>query len=307
VLPISNSPSSKTTIVSSARQNNRAPSLDVSIPGGADRAGKHVPADSGDRVAAQCPIEKFSVLGVKVDAVQIPDVNLQMRDWIAQRGRSRYIAVTGMHGVMEAHHSTEFRSVLDDADLVVPDGMPLVWFGRMRGHSFPRRVYGPELMQRFCEQTAGWGYRHFIYGGDADVPDQVAGKLRALCPEIHIVGADSPPFRALTPEEDAAVVQRINNAAPDVLWIGLGTPKQELWMRKHRDLLNVPVMVGVGAAFDFLASRKRQAPVWMQEHGLEWLFRLVQEPRRLWKRYLVGGSEFVFLAALDLLGLRRFD
>jgi N-acetylglucosaminyldiphosphoundecaprenol N-acetyl-beta-D-mannosaminyltransferase len=278
VLPISNSPSSKTTIVPDVRQ-----------------------------AAVCCPIEKFSVLGVKVDAVQIPDVILRMRDWIARGERSHCIAVTGMHGVMEAHHSAEFRSVLDDADLVVPDGMPLVWFGRIRGHSLRRRVYGPELMQRFCQETAGCGYRHFIFGGDAGVPEQVAGKLRALCPEIHIVGADSPSFRALTPEEDAAVVQRINDAAPDALWIGLGTPKQERWMRKHRDLLHVPVMVGVGAAFDFLASRKRQAPSWMQEHGLEWLFRLQQEPRRLWKRYLVGGSEFVFLAALELLGLRRFD
>jgi N-acetylglucosaminyldiphosphoundecaprenol N-acetyl-beta-D-mannosaminyltransferase len=128
-----------------------------------------------------------------------------------------------------------------------------------------------------------------------------------LCPGIRIVGGDSPPFRALTPEEDAAVVQAINNAAPDVLWIGLGTPKQELWMRKHRDLLQVPVMVGVGAAFDFLAARKKQAPAWMRENGLEWLFRLVQEPGRLWKRYLVGGSKFVFLAALDLFRIRSFD
>jgi N-acetylglucosaminyldiphosphoundecaprenol N-acetyl-beta-D-mannosaminyltransferase len=242
-----------------------------------------------------------------VDAIQIPGVILQMRDWIARRGRSHYIAVTGMHGVMEAHHSAEFRGVLDDADMVVPDGMPLVWIGRMRGHSLHRRVYGPELMQRFCQDTARRGYRHFIYGGDADVPEQLAEKLRTLCPGIRIVGADSPPFRALTPEEDAAVVRAINNAAPDVLWIGLGTPKQERWMREHRDSLRVPVMVGVGAAFDFLTARKKQAPLWMQEHGLEWLFRLLQEPRRLWKRYLVGGSEFVFLAALELLGLRRFD
>lgn len=262
---------------------------------------------STERIAVSCPLKKFSVLGVKVDAVQIPDVILQMRDWIAQRGRSRYIAVTGMHGVMEAHHSAECRSVLDGADMVVPDGMPLVWIGRLRGHSLRRRVYGPELMQRFCRQTSRCGYRHFIYGGHASVPEEVAGRLRALCPGIRIVGGDSPPFRALTPEEDAAVVQAINNAAPDVLWIGLGTPKQELWMRKHRDLLQVPVMVGVGAAFDFLAARKKQAPAWMRENGLEWLFRLVQEPGRLWKRYLVGGSKFVFLAALDLFRIRSFD
>ncbi len=262
----------------------------------------HILEHAVERIGA-----KFPVLGVQVDAVQIPDVIARMSEWIEQRAATHYITVTGMHGVMEAHQAAKFRAVLEDADMVVPDGMPLVWISRLRGYGLHRRVYGPELMLRFCQETARNGYRHFIYGGDTGVPEQLAARLEAECPGIRIVGMHSPPFRPLTLEEDAAAVNMINRAAPDVLWVGLGTPKQDRWMHEHRDRLRVPVMVGVGAAFDFLASRKKQAPAWMQEHGLEWLFRLLQEPRRLWKRYLVHGPEFVVLSALELLGLRGFE
>jgi N-acetylglucosaminyldiphosphoundecaprenol N-acetyl-beta-D-mannosaminyltransferase len=162
-------------------------------------------------------------------------------------------------------------------------------------------------MLQFCKETAQAGYRHYLLGGAPGVPEQLARALGKACPGIGVVGTHSPPFRPTTPEEDAAIIENINRVAPDVLWVGLGTPKQEMWMHRHRDKLRVPVMIGVGAAFDFLSSRKRQAPVWMQDRGLEWFFRLVQEPRRLWKRYLVGGFEFVFLVALELLGLRRFE
>jgi N-acetylglucosaminyldiphosphoundecaprenol N-acetyl-beta-D-mannosaminyltransferase len=190
---------------------------------------------------------------------------------------------------------------------VVPDGMPVVWIGRFRGYHLPRRVYGPELMLRFCQETASVGYRHYLLGGAPGVPEQLAQSLEKSCPGMVIAGMYSPPFRPATVKEDAAIVEDINRAAPDVLWVGLGTPKQELWMHQHRDQLRVPVILGVGAAFDFLSFRKRQAPVWMRERGLEWMFRLLQEPLRLWKRYLVYGSEFVFLVALELLGLRRFE
>jgi N-acetylglucosaminyldiphosphoundecaprenol N-acetyl-beta-D-mannosaminyltransferase len=183
---------------------------------------------------------------------------------------------------MEAHHAARFRNVLDKADMVVPDGMPLVWISRIREYSLRRRVYGPELILSFCQEAARSGYRLFIYGGDTGVPEALAARLQALCPGIRIVGTRSPPFRPLTAEEDAAAVDAINRAEPDVLWVGLGTPKQDRWMLEHRDLLRVPVMVGVGAAFDSLTSRKKQAPAGMQEHGPEWLFRLLQEPRRLW-------------------------
>jgi N-acetylglucosaminyldiphosphoundecaprenol N-acetyl-beta-D-mannosaminyltransferase len=250
---------------------------------------------------------RFSVLGVVFNAMQIPDVILQMRQWIVRRERCRYIAVTGMHGITNARRNPEFKQALADASLVVADGMPVVWIGRFRGYHLPRRVYGPELMLQFCEETAVAGYRHYLLGGAPRVPQQLAVSLQKSCPGIMIVGTHSPPFRPCTPEEDAAIIDDINRAAPDVLWIGLGTPKQEMWMQQHRSQLRVPVVIGVGAAFDFLSSRKRQAPVWMRERGLEWLFRLLQEPLRLWRRYLVGGSEFVFLVALELLGWRRFE
>ena len=249
--------------------------------------------------------ERFSVLGVAFDAVQIPDVINQMQRWITQRQACRYIAVAGMHGITEARHNAEFRKAVADADLVVADGMPVVWLGRLHGHFMPRRVYGPELMLRFCKETASAGYRHYLLGGAPGVPEQLARSIEKACSGITIVGTHSPPFRASTSEEDAELIENINRAAPDVLWVGLGTPKQEMWMRRHRDKLRVPVTIGVGAAFDFLSFRKRQAPVWMQERGLEWLFRLLQEPRRLWKRYSFGGFEFIFLVTLELLGWRH--
>ena len=148
--------------------------------------------------------------------------------------------------------------------------------------------------------------RHGIASRAEDVvPEQLAVSLEKSCPGMIIAGTYSPPFRSLTPAEDAHIVEMIHQAQPDVLWVGLSTPKQEKWMRDHRDRLRVPVLVGVGAAFDILSARKKQAPAWMREHGLEWLYRLIQEPRRLWKRYLVYGSEFLFLEALEILGLRR--
>ena len=249
--------------------------------------------------------DSFKVLGVKVNAVQIPDVVALMREWIAERRECHYIAVTGMHGVTEAQHDSSFKQVLNSADLVVPDGMPLVWLGRRRGYSLKRRVYGPELMQSFCEST-GSAYRHFLYGGAPGVATMLTHHLGSKY-GTHIVGEYSPPFRALTDKEEEVVLDTIHAAAPDVLWVGLSTPKQERWMHRNRPRLNVPVVVGVGAAFDFHAGRTRQAPYWMREHGLEWFYRLITEPRRLWRRYLIYGSQFVFHVATEQLSLRRFD
>ena len=249
----------------------------------------------------------YATLGVRVSAVQIPGVLTLMEKWIVRRDQCHFIAVTGMHGVTEAQHDPSFRSVLNSADLVVPDGMPLVWIGRIRGHRLKRRVYGPELMLSFFETTAAKGYRHFLYGGTLGVPERVAKTLQQRFPDATVSGTYSPPFRPLTPEEDSQIVEMINRAAPDVVWVGLSTPKQEHWMYEHRHRLNAPVLVGVGAAFDFHAGLKKQAPSWMQEHGLEWLFRLCIEPRRLWYRYIVYGTEFLFLVTLELLGLRKCE
>jgi len=250
---------------------------------------------------------QFRVLGVRVSAVQIPQVVTMMEDWIHSGKTGMYVAVTGMHGVSEARTNGKFRDILNGASLVVPDGMPLVWLGRLRGFGLKRRVYGPELMMTFCESTAQKGYRHFLYGGADGVPEQLVKVLEERCPGISIVGTYSPPFRTLTPQEEWEVVQRIESSGADIVWVGLSTPKQEQWMVHFRNKLRVPVLVGVGAAFDFHTGRQRQAPVWMRENGLEWFFRLVTEPRRLWRRYLVNGSGFVCNVGLELLKLRRFE
>ena len=247
------------------------------------------------------PANKYSVLGTRVNAVQIPGVIAQMQGWIARRDACRYIAVTGMHGVTEAKHDPQLRAALASASLVVPDGMPLVWLGRKHGFALPRRVYGPELMLRFWQETRSARYRHFFYGGALGVADALAHKFARQFPDHQIAGTFSPPYRNLDSDEDQEICSVINNSKSDVVWVGLGTPKQERWMRDHQNRLTSPVLIGVGAAFDFHAGRVRNAPAWMGDHGLEWLFRLAQEPRRLWRRYLIRGSEFAALAILELL------
>jgi N-acetylglucosaminyldiphosphoundecaprenol N-acetyl-beta-D-mannosaminyltransferase len=247
----------------------------------------------------------FSVMGVRVHAVQIPDVVAQMESWIAQGESYHFIAVTGMHGVTVAQHEPRFKQILNLADLVVPDGMPLVWLGRHHGFALKRRVYGPELMQTFCENT-GSKYRHFFYGGMPAVTTLLTNCLKTKH-GINPVGDYSPPFRPLSKQEDEEIVARINAAKPDILWVGLSTPKQEKWMFEHMSCLRVPVVVGVGAAFDFLSGKSRQAPRWMREGGLEWFFRLLQEPRRLWRRYLIYGSQFALNASLEVLGIKKYS
>ena len=249
---------------------------------------------------------EFRVLGVPVNAVQIPQVIAWMEQCIHERGKARYVAVTGMHGVTESRQDPEFSTMLKEADLVVPDGMPLVWLGRLRGFShLARRVYGPELMETFCRET-GAKYRHFFYGGAPGVADHLA-LVEQERHGISIAGTYCPPFRPLSEEEDREVIARINEAAPDVVWVGLSTPKQERWMYEHRDKLSVPLMLGVGAAFDLNTGRLKQAPEWMRERGLEWLFRLMAEPKRLWRRYLVQGSRFVWHVLLELAALRVYE
>jgi N-acetylglucosaminyldiphosphoundecaprenol N-acetyl-beta-D-mannosaminyltransferase len=230
-----------------------------------------------------------------------------MEEWIERRQECRYIAVTGMHGIMEARHDASFRDILNCASMVVPDGMPLVWLGRLKGHPLKRRVYGPELMLDFCERSARKGFRHFFYGGGPGVAKKLADEMSNRFPGLVVAGTSSPPFRNLTEGEEKELVNQISQAAPDILWVGLGTPKQERWMHEHSSRLGAPVLVGVGAAFDILSGEKKQAPAWMREHGLEWFFRLLQEPKRLWRRYILCGSEFLLCIALDFLGLRKFE
>lgn len=254
---------------------------------------------------ATARLPPFRVLGVRIDAVQIPDVISRMQEWIEARGATRFIAVTGMHGVTEAHRDAYVGSVLSAADLVVPDGMPLVWLARRQGRPLRRRVYGPELMTAFCEQTSSRRYRHFFYGGAPGVAERLAATFAQRF-GVLAVGSFTPPFRPLTASEDEEIVGRINASGADIVWVGLSTPKQERWMFEHKSKLNAPVLVGVGAAFDFHTGRVAQAPQWMRENGLEWFFRLTQDPLRLWRRYLLGGARFTALVALEMLGLKTF-
>jgi N-acetylglucosaminyldiphosphoundecaprenol N-acetyl-beta-D-mannosaminyltransferase len=257
-----------------------------------------------DLALAPNEFAEFRVLGSRVHAVQIPDAVDWMERTIRAGSAGRYVAATGMHGITEGLHDPGFRGILNEADLVVPDGMPLVWLGRYNGFPLKRRVYGPELMETFCRET-GPKYRHFFYGGVPGVPEQL-GKIMAERYAIQVVGAWSPPFRKLTDQEEQHLQEMIAATAPDVIWVGLSTPKQERWMFAHRDSLRVPLLMGVGAAFDFHTGRVKQAPSWMQENGLEWLYRLAQEPKRLWRRYILNGSEFVWHVALEMAGLRKY-
>jgi len=251
----------------------------------------------------------FRVLGVRVNALQIPEVITRMEEWIHDRGGCHSIAATSMHGIVEAQRDPAFKGILNSADIVVPDGMPLVWMGRRQGHHLPRRVYGPDLMLAFCEKTVGRGYRHFFYGAERepDVPERLAKTLKRQFPGTIVVGTYSRPVGPLNLEQEEEIVSLISRAAPDVLWVGLGELRQVRWMHEHKDRLCVPVQVGVGAAFDMLSGRRKQAPRWMREHGFEWLFRLLQEPRRLWRRYLIDGARFVASLGLDSLRLKSFD
>jgi len=253
----------------------------------------------------QTMIPNYRVLDVRVDAVQIPDAIRILGSWIEERGPARYVAVTGMHGVSVSREDADFSNILSHASLVVPDGMPLVWLGRWQGFkNMKRRVYGPELMETFCRET-GPKYRHFFYGGAPGVADALAQAEQERY-GIQIAGTYCPPFRPLNEAEEKEVQRLVEEARPDVLWVGLSTPKQERWMFEHRNTLNVPVMLGVGAAFDLNTGRLKQAPEWMRENGLEWLFRLCAEPKRLWQRYIVNGSKFAWAVCLEHLLPRIF-
>jgi N-acetylglucosaminyldiphosphoundecaprenol N-acetyl-beta-D-mannosaminyltransferase len=218
-------------------------------------------------------------------------------DWmdaaVAER-RREYVCVAAVHTVMACAEDPELREAVLGSSLTVPDGQPLVWAMNALGHDLPSRVYGPELMARHCERSARTGVRLFLYGGrNQGALVQLALNLRTQYPGLKIVGGYAPPFRPLDPDEEAVVAEEINRSGADIVWVGIGVPKQEKWMAAMRARLDAPVLVGVGAAFDFHAGLTAQAPNWIQSLGLEWLFRLATEPRRLWKRYLRYNPRFV--------------
>jgi N-acetylglucosaminyldiphosphoundecaprenol N-acetyl-beta-D-mannosaminyltransferase len=253
-------------------------------------------------------IPRLPIVGLPVHMIQIPEVVSLMTDWVCfDRGRAHWIVVADMHAVVEAHQRVEFRRMLDHADLIVPDGIGLVRVAQWKGVPLRARVAGTDLMKAFFTRTKDMGIGHYFLGDTAETLSLLQTNLERTYPGFTIAGICSPPFRSLTPDENDAIVQRINDTNPDVLWVGLGLPKQERWIFEHRHRLNVPLVLGVGAAFKFLAGTVQRAPAWIGELGFEWMWRFAHEPRRLWKRIMVEGPQFVGLVVLELAGWRRFS
>ena len=246
-----------------------------------------------------------NVLGVGISAVNMLQALSIIDGWI-QGGDRQYVCLAAVHSVLDCQESDELRAIFNRSGLTTPDGMPLVWTLRARGHREVSRVYGPDLMLAACRRFSEDGLRHYFLGGESGVPEELADRLVGQIPGLNVVGVKSPPFRELTTEEDAQLVEEINAASPEFLWVGLGSPKQERWMAEHRPAIHAPVIIAVGAAFDFLSGRKPQAPRWIQRSGLEWLFRLASEPRRLWRRY-AEYPRFVVVLMAQLTGIKKFD
>jgi N-acetylglucosaminyldiphosphoundecaprenol N-acetyl-beta-D-mannosaminyltransferase len=244
-----------------------------------------------------------NVLGSPIDVLSHEGALNRIAHWAASR-ESRYICITNAHSLVTATQEPEFAEVVRRADMATPDGVSVTWMLRWQGAPDQQRLTGPDLMWQYCEQAATRGEGIFLYGSSAATLERLQVKLLAAFPGLVIAGALSPPFRPLTAEEDEAQVRLINASGATTVWVGLGCPKQERWMAAHRGRIQA-VMVGVGAAFDFHAGTIRRAPVWMQNIGLEWLHRVLSEPRRLWRRYLVTNTLFVVKAALQLVHRRR--
>ena len=264
---------------------------------------KQIKANDAEQVRFS-PAHRY-ILGMRVDATSYPDAAQRALEWACLR-ESRYVCIGTVHMVMEAYDSAEYRQMVNRADLVTPDGMPLVWGLRLLRIDSATRVYGPDLTQHLLAVAAANGIPVGFFGGTPRVLARLLEVLALRFPGLKVAFQKSPPFRQPTPEEDRADIDQINRSGTGLLFVGLGCPKQERWMAEHLGRIQA-VMVGVGAAFNFLSGAKPQAPPWMQRSGLEWLFRLCTEPRRLWRRYLKHGPRFVGLFALQWIGLRRFE
>ncbi len=250
-------------------------------------------------------IPKVNVLGTGISVLN-PKTALAAIAAAVEARCKGYICVTGVHGVMEAQDDANFKKILNGAFLCTPDGMPMVWAGKLNGHREMSRVYGPDLMLDVCAWSEQSGCRHFFYGGAEGVAELLAEKLKTAFPKLEVVGTFTPPFRPLHPAEEEMLAEQIRVSRPDILWVGLSTPKQEKFMVEYLPKLDVTLMVGVGAAFDFHSGRIKQAPRWIQRSGLEWFYRLCREPRRLAKRYCRNNPLFVLKFSSQLLGLKKY-
>ena len=254
--------------------------------------------DSPDQTS---PRQLGSVIGAPIDALTWSEALARISTWASVR-QSRYVCICNVHSVVTARQDPSFAQVLVQADMATPDGAPVAWLMRKLGTEGQERINGPDLMWRYCGEAAQRYESIYLYGGQQATLNILERKLLAQFPGLKIAGAYSPPFRALTPEEDAAVVESINASGAGTVWVSLGCPKQEKWMAEHKGRINA-VMIGVGAAFDYHAGTIQRAPLWMQHSGLEWLHRLCREPRRLWRRYLVTNTLFIVHAVSQLAGL----
>jgi N-acetylglucosaminyldiphosphoundecaprenol N-acetyl-beta-D-mannosaminyltransferase len=250
-------------------------------------------------------LNAFNVLGVGISPINLPTAVQQIADWV-RTGDRQYVCVCPVSTIMQCRRAEDFRRVVNAAGMRTPDGMPLVWLAHLRGHRQVSRVYGPDLMLAVMAQSAQRGWRHYFYGGGPGIAQQLEQVMTARFTGLTVAGSHSPPIATLDDLCTPSVAAAINERSPDIVWVGLGNPKQEWWMARIRPILEAPVLIGVGAAFDFLTGAKPQAPRWMQRAGLEWLFRLVHEPRRLGSRYLIDNPWFVYEVVLQELGLKRF-
>ncbi|HLT19589.1 MAG TPA: WecB/TagA/CpsF family glycosyltransferase [Thermomicrobiales bacterium] len=248
--------------------------------------------------ARPLPVQSRYILGTRVDGTNYAGAVETITRW-AQEGQSRYVCVSTVHMVMEGHDDPAYREIVNAADLVTSDGMPLVWGLRLLGVRQARRVYGPDLTPLVCERAAAEGIPVGFYGSSPEVLEAMTANLREAYPSLDIAIKVSPPFRELTPEEVEGEIEALRASGARIIFVGLGCPKQERWMHARRGKVDA-VLIGVGAAFDYVGKTKAQAPRFMQAHGLEWLFRLVTEPRRLWRRYLYHNPRFVALFAAQL-------
>jgi N-acetylglucosaminyldiphosphoundecaprenol N-acetyl-beta-D-mannosaminyltransferase len=249
---------------------------------------------------------RANILGVGVHTVNL-SLAAQMLEKAVESGSGGYVCVTGVHGVMEAQRNSKFKKILDEAMLVVPDGVPTVWVGRWEGFKSMGRVFGPDLMLEVCRRSVRSGHTHFLYGGMPGIAEELRENLQHWYPGIRIAGTYTPPFRPLSLPEKNDLQNRLSVIAPDIIWVGLSTPKQEQFMHDNVHSLHCKVMVGVGAAFDIHTGHLNDAPQWMKTAGLQWLHRLWQEPSRLWRRYLFNNSVFLLRIALQIAGIRRYE
>ena len=250
-------------------------------------------------------IPRVNVLGIGLSVLNLDSALAAISAALANKIKG-YICVTGVHGVMESQGDPALRGILNRAFLNTPDGMPMVWAGKLRGHREMSRVYGPDLMNLVCDWSRQKNYTHFFYGGADGVALELKRRLEEKFPGLKVVGTYTPPFRALNADEEAELVRTVAALKPDMIWVGLSTPKQERFMAQYGPKLEATLMFGVGAAFDFHAGRVRQAPRWMQRSGLEWFFRLCCEPKRLWKRYLKNNPIFLWKFFCQLAGVKKY-